>query len=65
MEELFSNPFFVIAFLWSLIWKGVALWKAARNSQKGWFVALFVINTLGILPIIYIFLVSKKFEKNI
>lgn len=48
--------------VWSLIWKGIALWKAARLSSKGWFVVLLLVNTIGILEIIYIFAVAKKKE---
>lgn len=48
--------------LWTLPWKGVALWKAAQNKQKGWFIALLILNTLAILEIIYIFYFSKKKE---
>lgn len=51
---------FIVAALWTLPWKGIALWKAARRSEKGWFVALFLINTLGVLEILYIFVFSKK-----
>lgn len=51
--------------LWTLPWKGVALWKAARNGQKWWFVALLVVNTLAILEIIYIFVFSKKRSEKI
>jgi hypothetical protein len=40
--------------LWELAWKGIALWRAARNNQVGWFIALLVINSVGILPIIYL-----------
>lgn len=47
-------PFFVIAMFWTIILKGFALWHAARGSQKWWFVALLVINTVGILEIIYL-----------
>lgn len=46
--------------LWAIPWKGVALWKAAKNGHKGWFVALLLLNTLAILEIIYIFIFSKK-----
>ncbi len=46
--------------LWTLPWKGVALWKSARNSSKYWFIALLLINTAGILEILYIFSFSKK-----
>ena len=50
----------VILILWVLPWKVYALWTAARKNQKGWFVALILLNTLGILEIIYIFGVAKK-----
>jgi len=46
--------------LWTLPWKGVALWKSAKNKQLGWFIAMLVLNTLAILEIIYIFYFSKK-----
>ncbi len=49
-----------IAIIWSLCWKGAALWKAARKDQVGWFVCLLVINTLGILEIIYLSFFQKK-----
>ena len=50
---------FVILLIWSLIWKALAMWKAARLNQPIWFVALLVINTLGILEILYLFVFSK------
>jgi len=50
----------VFSIFWTLPWKGIALWKAARNTQRWWFIALFVINTLAILEIVYIFFFSKK-----
>ena len=46
--------------IWSVIWKGIALWKAARNSQTAWFVIMLLVNTAGILEIIYILAFSKK-----
>ena len=47
--------------VWVLVWKGLALWKSARLSQKWWFVILLVVNTLGILEIIYVFFVARKY----
>lgn len=47
-------PLFLVALLWMVIIKGYALWHAARNSQKWWFIALLVINTVGILEVIYL-----------
>ncbi len=54
--------FWLIAALlaWSTVWKGFALWKAAKNDSKNWFIALLVINTGGILEMLYIFVFSKK-----
>ena len=46
---------FYLLMLWVMPWKGVALWKASRNSHKIWFIALFLLNTLAVLEIIYIF----------
>ena len=53
--------FFLIPFLaWSLFWKGWALWKAAKNDSKVWFIVLLLVNTLGILDILYIFIFGKE-----
>jgi methionyl-tRNA synthetase len=45
--------------VWSLLWKAVALYKAGTLRHKGWFTALFFINTLGILEILYVAHFSK------
>lgn len=45
--------------IWSIAWKGVALWNASKNNQKNWFIAILVINTIGILEIIYLFGFAK------
>ena len=63
-------PFLVGIFLWLIpllivweaAWKGVALWRAGRNAHLVWFIVLFIVNTLGILEIIYIFAFSRKRE---
>lgn len=47
-------PLLAIAAIWSIVLKGFALWHASRNNQKWWFIALLVINTLGILEIVYL-----------
>lgn len=44
----------LIGALWSIVWKGLALWVAARRQEKIWFILLLLINTLGILEIIYL-----------
>jgi hypothetical protein len=50
--------------LWTLIWKGLALWKAAGKKQKLWFVILLVLNDLGILEILYYFFFSNLDSKK-
>lgn len=50
--------------VWALIWKGLALWKSARNSQKYWFVILLILNTLGIVEIIYLVYMKRKERKS-
>lgn len=49
------TPLIVVLLIWSLIWKGIALWKSARKNDKHWFIALLVVNTFGILEILYIY----------
>ena len=50
---------FILVLIWSLVWKRLALWKSARKNHLIWFVVLLVVNTLGILEILYIFVFSK------
>ena len=50
----------ILAFVWSIPWKGVALWKSARNRQLGWFIALLVLNTLALLEIVYLSFFQKE-----
>jgi hypothetical protein len=54
-----AAPFVLVILLWSFVWKGLALWHAARRGQYWWFLILLVVNTLGILEIIYLFFVVK------
>jgi hypothetical protein len=53
-------PLILLDIVWEAVWKGVALWRAGRNAHMVWFICLFIFNTVGILPIIYIFAFSKK-----
>ncbi len=56
-----TYPWIALIFIiWEGVWKGIALWKSARNSHLVWFVCILIFNTIGILPIIYIFGFSKK-----
>lgn len=61
MEKIFfEHPWIImLILLWTLPWKGVALWIAARRGHIGWFLFLLILNTLAILDILYIFIFSK------
>jgi hypothetical protein len=50
----------LILAVWEGVWKAFALWRAARNNHLAWFICLAIFNTVGILPIVYIFGFSKK-----
>lgn len=44
----------IVIGLWSAVWKGLALWRSAKLGHKVWFIVMFIINTAGILEIIYL-----------
>ncbi len=56
---------FIPIIIWVIFWKGYALWIAVKKNHKIWFVVLLVLNTFGILEIIYIFYVAKKRWKDL
>lgn len=53
------GPLIVVLALWTIFWKGLALWHAGRRGQPWWFVIMLIVNTVGILEIIYLFGVAK------
>jgi hypothetical protein len=59
---LAENPLaFILLMIWVIAWKGLALWKAARLSHKWWFMLILVANTIGVLEIIYIYFIGRKY----
>ncbi len=61
IATLLSDPYVLaILLVWSMFWKGWGLWRAGNRKEKGWFIAMFILNTLGILPIIYIYITRPK-----
>lgn len=59
-EMFFPFPYFMVfpvmmvVAAWTVGIKGYALWHAARNEQKWWFVGLLLINVVGIPEIVYL-----------
>lgn len=62
--NLVGNPITVagvsLLILWGLIWKGIGMWQAAKQDQIPWFILFLVLNTAGILEIIYLLILKSK-----
>ena len=59
-----ANPWIILLIIWSIVWKLIALWKAAKRNHLTLFIVLGVVNTAGILEIAYIaylYFKEKKF----
>jgi len=50
---------FVLLAIWTTVIKAFALWHSARNGQTFWFVALLVVNSLGVLELVYLLAFRK------
>jgi hypothetical protein len=50
----------ILLIFWEIVWKGMALWKSAQRNQLVWFVCILILNTVGILPIIYLLITKGK-----
>lgn len=55
---------FYVLVLVAIVFKGISLWKSGRNNQITWFVVLFIFNTLGILPLVYLGWFQKASKKR-
>jgi len=64
MENFFVTTYGIVAFIlliiWSTVWKGLALWRAAKQNSTVWFVVFVVLNTAGVLEIIYLYFIARK-----
>ncbi len=71
LYTLYQRPLWLILILgaiivWDVIWRGFALWYAAKYQQKSWFIALLLLNTVGILPLVYLLgFKPKRLSQNI
>jgi methionyl-tRNA synthetase len=58
------NVLLAVILVWSIVWKGLALWRAARTGSKPWFIVLLIVNTVGILEILYLYIFSRPKAKT-
>lgn len=62
-QQAMTNPMIMYPLIiWSVFWKGWALWRSARMNHKGWFIALLIINTVGIFEIIYLIVTRERYR---
>ena len=57
-------PVLLLIAVWTIPWKGYALYHAAKRGDIKWFIAILILNTFAILEIIYIIFVLKAFKKK-
>lgn len=59
-EFYFKYPWVLPLFLiWSIFFKGMALWQAAQKRQLSWFLIILVVNTVGLLEILYLLYLNR------
>jgi hypothetical protein len=58
--EFITTPWIILVLFFELVMKGFALWKCGRNNQPIWYIAILIINSAGILPLIYLLAFQKK-----
>lgn len=65
IESILENPYFLVPLvLWSSTWKGLGLWRAAMRKDKLFFITIFILNTVGIIPILYLIFTNKRKHKK-
>ena len=68
-EQMFMGQ--LAAFMWLLIplaildavLKSWGMWRAARMGKLAWFIVLLLINSIGILPGIFLLITNEEYAK--
>ena len=59
-----THPWLIALLIWTLAWKGIALWKTSKNNHLYIFILFLVLNTAGIGEIIYLGYMYFKDKKQ-
>ena len=69
-SQAWVTPFIVTVFglimllaLGDVALKGWAMWRAAKMEKPYWFVALLIVNSLGILPAIFLLITKEEYAR--
>jgi uncharacterized membrane protein YedE/YeeE len=64
IENMVISPFIWviigIIMVWDSVWKLFGMWRAVKNNSVPWFIVIALFNTLGIIPILYLYVFGKK-----
>jgi hypothetical protein len=58
-------PLVIVLAVWDGVWKMIGMWKAAQNKHLAWFIIIALINSIGIIPILYIQVSKKRYESTL
>lgn len=69
LNILNQNPYELFLAIWLAVWdlvrKAIALYKAWQKGNLVWFILIFIFNTCGILPIVYLILNREQTDKTL
>ncbi len=60
---LTEHPWIILLVVWTIVWKLIAMWKAAKNDHLTFFIIIFFLNLAGIPEMIYLGYLYRK-NKN-
>lgn len=53
----------IIGAVIDVILKGIGMWRAARMGKRSWFSALLVVNSMGLLPLVFLLITREEYGK--
>jgi hypothetical protein len=59
-----NGTLITIAAIWDSAWKIAAMYKAVRRGDWKWLGPLTVVNSVGLLPMAYIFFIAKNSDDD-
>lgn len=55
----------LIVAIWDIVWKLLAMWRASKRNEPVWFVLIMIINSMGIVPILYLIFTKEPKKENV
>ncbi len=57
-----STWLLIVILIWTAVWKLYGMWKSARKGHIAWFIIIAFLNTVGIIPILYIYVFADRLK---